>query len=180
MNYLNISRSNIFKLLLICFIIFSSFSCSESEAQRDFEEQAFRPPSGIVEMNSNGVRVDGGENDSSDWRTAPDFSGLVRVATPPFPNPVSYNANFEIQLNIIGLDAVKGLSIYAFQQPNRVTVGSALRTVGGTIQPGLKTFTISPQEFAPSSSVGNLGSTWRIIIMDGRQTVITYGDILIE
>lgn len=180
MSYLNISRSNIFKLFLICSIIFSASACSQSEAQRDFEDEAFQQPSGIVEMNSNGEQVEGGEEDASDWQTAPDFSGLIRVETPAFPNPVPYNAHFEIQLNVIGIDAVEGLYVYAFQQPNQLTASNTLRAIEGTISSRLETFRISPQEFAPSSGVGNFGNVWRIIILDDRQTVITYGDIIIE
>lgn len=168
----------IFNFMLICFGIAALASCSESEDQRDFREQALSGPSGIMAMTVNGTPVEDGENDADDWRTAPAFTGLTGVeVTPVFPNPVSFNSSFELQVNIKGSGFVNGLQIFAFQDPNDPTL---LRTESQTQNARLCTFRISPQEFASSAGTGNLGNLYRIVIYDGRGDIISYGDVQIE
>lgn len=173
--------SNILNLFIVCSALFLLLSgCSESEQQRDFEDEARRPPSGITAMTANGVPEKDGEKDPSDWRTAPDFSGLFEVTTPAFPNPVSFNANFEILIDIKALDAIDGLYVYAFQQSSDLTTANPLEIRQEMLEPGLQSIIISPQEFASSTGTGTFGNTWRIIFYDRRQNVITYGDVLVE
>lgn len=175
------SNPNIFKLFILCSALFLLTSgCSESKQQRDFEDEALRSPSGITAMTANGVPKEDGENDPSDWRTAPDFSGLFEVTTPAFPNPVSFNSNFEILIDVKALDAINGLYVYAFQQPSNLATSNPLEIRQDALSPGLQSIIISPQEFASSTGTGTFGNTWRIIFYDRRQNVITYGDVLVE
>lgn len=172
---------NLFKLFVLCFGFFLWVAgCSENERQRDFEEEALSPPSGITAMTANGAPEENGEQDPSDWRTAPDFSGLFEVVTPAFPNPVSFNADFEILIDVKALDAIHGLYVYAFQQPTDLSTANPLEVHQATLAPGFQSIIISPQEFASSTGTGTFGNTWRIIFYDRRQKVITYGDVLIE
>lgn len=171
---------NLSKLFLFCFILFALISCSKSEAQRNFEEEALSPPAGITAMDANGTHPEGSENDPSDWQTAPNFSGLFEVVTPAFPNPVSYNGQFEILIDVKAIDAINGLSVYAFQQPSDLSTANQLVMREGWLEPGLQSIIIDPSLFANSSSTGTLGSTYRIIFYDRQQTVITYGDVLVQ
>ncbi len=178
--YRDLSTSNIFKLLILCSIIIAAFACSESEQQQDFEDEALQPPAGITAMTATGVPAENSETDPSDWRTAPDFSGLFEVTTPAFPNPVSFNSNFEILIDVKALDAINGLYVYAFQQSSDLATAPLLEVRQGTLQPGLQSIIINPQEFAASTGTGTFGNTWRIIFYDRQQTVITYGDVIVE
>ena len=180
MNRFEFKGSNIFKLLLFCSTLFLLSACSQNEEQSDFEDQALQSPSGILEMNATGSRVDGGEVDENDWRTAPDFSGLFSVATVAYPNPVPFNSRFEILIDVKAIEAINGLTVYAFQQPSQLTTAQPLVIRQGALQAGLQSIIIQPQEFAPGEGTGTIGNTWRIIFFDGQQKVITYGDVLIE
>jgi hypothetical protein len=146
--------------------------------QQEFRKQALRPPSGIQVMTAAGRHKKGSKTDPSDWRTAPDFSGLVEVVAPAYPNPVSYNSSFKIDINVKTFDAVEGLSVYAFQQPGKL--GNPIKIIQQTLEPGQHEITISAQQFARSSGTGNYGNIYRIIFLDGRQKIITYGDVQVK
>lgn len=171
---------NLSKLLLFCSIFFGLMACSKSEAQRDFEEQALSPPSGIRAMTANGTPVPNGERDDSDWRTAPNFSGLFSVQTAAYPNPVSYNDRVEILIDIKAVDAVNGLTIYAFRQASDLRTANPLEMQQGWLEPGLQSIIIDVSSFASSSGTGTIGNTYRLIFYDEQQTVITYGDVLVQ
>lgn len=169
---------NIFKFYLISVLAFALMSCSESEAQREFENQALTQPSGITEMTPNGGPVEGGENDSDDWRIAPDFQGSISFLTKPHPNPVAFNQDIKIQLNIGSFESVNGLQIAAFQQPNQI-IGPFIQKTG-QLDPGLFERQINPEAFASSTGTGNFGNLYRIIIYDGNGNVISYGDVQVQ
>lgn len=164
---------NIFKFFLLSVLASTVLSCAQSEAQRDFEDQALVAPSGITEMTINGTPVDDGENDPDDWRIAPAFRGTIDITTSAYPNPVSFNGSFEILINVQGFQSTSGLQVYAFQQPNEL-IGPIFQQAG-QLQPGFLTVRLSPQQFAFSS--GNFGNLYRIIIYDGQLNIITYGDV---
>ena len=172
------TASNLFKLFLLCSIAFSFMQCSEDEEQRDFEQMALRPPSGIVAMSANGTPVEDGESDPDDWRIAPEFLGIFIIETAAFPNPVAFNSSFEILISINSFQAVNGLRIFAFQQPSQM--GAALIQETGPLNIGVRSIRLSPQQFASSTGTGNVGDLYRIIIYDGRGDVISYGDVQIE
>jgi len=168
----------IFNFMLLCFGIAALASCSESEDQRDFREQALSGPSGIMAMTVNGTPVEDGENDMDDWRTAPAFQGSITIATPAFPNPVSFNSTFEILVDVRTFQSVNGLQVFAFQQSGQM-IGPLFQQ-SGTLNTGFTTIRISPQEFASSAGTGNFGDLYRLIFYDSRGDVITYGDIQVQ
>ena len=170
--------SNPAKLIIAIIVTAALAGCSESEDQRNFEQRALLPPSGIMAMNANGAPADGGEEDSDDWQIAPEFQGTIDVQTAAFPNPVSFNSTFEILIEIQSFQSINGLQVFAFQQPNNLIAPLFPQT--GELNPGFKTIQLSPQQFASEAGTGNFGSLYRIIIYSTRQEVITYGDVQIE
>lgn len=169
---------NIFKFYLIFILVLALISCSESNAQREFENQAFSQPSGITEMTSTGGPVDNGENDPDDWRIAPDFQGSISIETPAYPNPVSFSDEIEILASVNSFGAVNGLQVYAFQQPTQPR--GPLVIIDGQLETGFKTIHIDPETFASSTGTGNFGNLYRIIIYDGSGNVISYGDVQVQ
>lgn len=150
--------------------------CSKSDDQRKFENRAFTEPSGITEMNVNGQRVQNGEYDVDDWTIGPMFGGLVEIATPAFPNPVPLNSTLRIDIEILGYNPVSGMEIYSFRFPDENPVG--LNIIDQSeLSPGILTININPQQIA-GSTPGQ--GTYRILIYDGRQNLISYGDVRIE
>jgi hypothetical protein len=175
-SFMTISKSA--KLIVTIIVTAALAGCSQSEDQRNFEERALLPPSGIMAMNANGAPADGGEEDPDDWQIAPEFQGTIDVQTAAFPNPVSFNSTFEILIEIQSFQSVSGLQVFAFQQPNNL-IGPLFQQTG-ELNPGFNTIQLSPRQFASEAGTGNLGSLYRIIIYSSRQEVITYGDVQIE
>ncbi len=173
------SNSSKSKILFLFFLSLTCIACSESEEQQQFEEEAYSSPSGIMEVDEFGEPVENGEQDTDDWRIAPEFSGLVGIFMIASPNPVSFNGKFNIQLDVKFLEAVDGLELIIFQLPTDPTPTS--RSISqGILDPGLVNIPLEPSQFASSAGTGNFGNTYRIVIRDAQQTVITYGDVLVE
>ncbi len=161
-----------------CLSVFICIQCTSNHRQRDFEKQALSKPSGIQEMTADGKHKSGSKSDPSDWRTAPMFTGLFEVTTSAYPNPAAYNSSFTILVNVKALNAVSGLSVYAFQQPGDFRPAAPFQVKHLTT--GLNTITIFPKEFARKGGTGNYGNIYRIILMDNQQNIITYGDIRVK
>src|SRR5699024_5905249 len=63
----------------LIFIILLGISCSKSDDQRRFEEEALRPPQHITETNAAGDTT--GTVDKDDWRIGPMFQGRISIGT---------------------------------------------------------------------------------------------------
>lgn len=161
---------NIPKLLLIGIVF---ISCSQSDAQREFENQAFRAPQNITETNSSGELVNGGDTDPDDWRIGPDYRGLIEVGKPAYPNPVLIDDFIFIELDFGFESRIRGLRIFAFSDPNvNIQQIDEITRELSTIE----TLRISPSLFAGSTGVG-LATIYRIVITDQNENVLTYGDV---
>lgn len=157
-------------LLLLCGMLL--LSCSKSNDQRRFEDQALTPPQNISEYTANGQPVQN-RNDPDDWRIGPMFRSLVTIQTPAHPNPVNFNSSFAIDIDIRGFESINGLQIFAFQDPNR-PIGPLFVSEQSQLPPGVTTVILEPTQFAQSAS----GDTvFRILIYDNQQNLISYGDI---
>jgi hypothetical protein len=165
-------KTSITVLLLFALLLFAG--CTQNDAQREFEEQAFTIDENITQTNGRGEIVDENE-DPNDWRKAPFFSGLVFV-DPIFPNPVLTNDRLTLNVLITGNDAVSGLRIYSypgFSRP-RIVYDDVRRPLPpGTISVSLNPLDLTP---APESAQG----TYRIVLVDANENVITYGDVRVE
>lgn len=161
-------------LLFLSVLCFLSACGQGSDDQRKFEEAAFSPAEGITETENNGDIVEGAE-DTDDWRIAPFFQGVVNVR-PAFPNPVLSNNQFHIELFVTGIDGVSGLRVFVIHD------GDTIKPVPpfdpNPLPTGAYPVILTPQEIArfPNSPQG----TYRIIVTDGRENVITYGDVRVE
>jgi hypothetical protein len=169
----DIKIKNILEFLLITLVC---VACSQSDAQREFENQAFRTPQNITETTPNGEPVDGGDVDPDDWRIGPDYRGLIEVGKPAYPNPVLIDDILTIVLDFGFESRIRGLRILAFSDPtvnvqeiDRITEDLNL----------IETLEIPPSSFAGLTGVG-IASFYRIVITDLNNNVLTYGDIEVE
>lgn len=148
--------------------------CSQNNAQREFEREAFSLPQGITETDDRGTIID--ENrDDNDWRVAPFFSGTVSVS-PIYPNPVRTNERLIIEIFITGVDAVSGLLVFSNFDFNtsRFLYSDSRRP----LPPGLVSISLNPLDVTRFRE--NPQGVFRIIVTDAQENVITYGDVKIE
>src|SRR6056297_629467 len=159
--------------VLLLFLIFIT-GCSQNDAQREFEEQAFTFDDMITQTNGSGQVIDENE-DPDDWRTAPFFSGLVFV-DPIFPNPVLTNDRLTLNILITGNDAVSGLRIYSYPGFSRPRV--VYDDVRRPLPPGTISVSLNPLDLTPTPESAR--GTYRIVVLDANENVISYGDVRIE
>lgn len=164
------TRSYMLKKRLFIFIVcLTGFACSQSDAQREFENQAFSFPENITETTRTGP-VEGGTTDPDDWRIGPDFRGLIDVQRPAYPNPVILEDILFIELDLFE-NTVSGLKVFVFRDPMQQQLVDEINRVNT-----FETLNIPPSLFANSGGVGQ-SSLYRILITDERENVITYGDV---
>src|SRR5699024_7446876 len=121
--------------------------CSVNKAQGDFHQQALAAPSGITETDVHGQLLENGKQDETDWRTAPEFTGLLQVESPAFPNPVDQSELIKINLFIRGSAQLNQLYAYIFRPQTSSLFGPLnITTTGGS--KGFVTITLSPASFA--------------------------------
>lgn len=153
--------------------------CSKSDDQREFENQARTEPEGITETDSNGNIID---TDPDDWQISPLYRGLITIGTPddqpPYPNPLSFNQELTINIYIRSLETLNRLEVRTFEFPSQENF--PLTPVRDDIStPTLETITLSGQLISGSSGGSQASGLYRILIYDGQQNLITYGDIRI-
>ncbi|MDX1673140.1 MAG: hypothetical protein R3211_12445 [Balneolaceae bacterium] len=163
------------KLILVLFV---ATGCAESDQQNEFEQQAFSVPEGITEMTVNGTAVPGA-GDPDDWRISPMFAGFIEVSTPAFPNPVNLNSPLTINLDIKGIESISGLAVFVFRDPDRL-VGPIYTNDQTSLSPGLETITLQPIDFSRTGNPTEVVGLNRILIFDGRENLITYGDVEVQ
>ena len=164
----------------LIFIILLGVSCSKSDDQRRFEEEALRPPQHITETNAAGDTI--GTADEDDWRIAPMFRGLISLGTlgesqAPFPNPVGFNSSIHIYLTQPSLDRVTRLEVY---QHTGATGPHFVQTFEEyELNSGLNELRIPANQIAGGEG-SNASKLYRLLIYDGAQNLITFGDIQIQ
>lgn len=166
-------------LFLFCAGCLLISACSKSDDQREFENQALSEPQGITETDTEGNVIN---DDPDDWRISPMYQGLITIGTPdnqpPFPNPLYFNKDLEINIYIRSLETLNRLEIYAFELPSEAN-SPTIAVRDDISSPTLETFTLSGQLISGSSGGSQASGLYRIIIYDGQQNVVTYGDIQI-
>lgn len=165
--------------VLCCWGIIQLSGCSKSDDQREFENEALAEPRGITEVDTQGNVIDA---DPDDWRISPMYRGLITMGTPdnqpPFPNPLSFNQRLEINIYIRSLETLNRFEVYSFKQPTEANSPAiAIRENISTTT--LVTLNLSGQIISGSSGGSQASGLYRIVIYDGQQNVITYGDIQI-
>lgn len=152
-------------------------SCSSTDdAQREFEREAFRTPAGITQTDGSGNII---SSDPDDWRVGPLFAGFVEVQQPAYPNPTTGQI-VTIELLITGLGAVNGLDVLTLDDRNffRRLFFDERRP----LPVGFTQIIINPVQFAPggSGTISGARGLHRVFIFDGRDNLISYGDIRVE
>lgn len=160
--------------LLPIFILFSFAACSQSDDQREFEQQAFSTPDGFTETENNGDIVEG-RADPDDWRVSPFYRGLIDVF-PPYPNPVLTNDRVTFEVSVAGIDAVDGFRVYALY--NGSSLFPLYQEFQRPLPPGLLSVSLNPLDIAEIRE--NPQGLYRIIVLDAEGNVITYGDIRVD
>jgi hypothetical protein len=161
-----------FLLMMPVFLL----SCSGSDDQREFERQALSTPSGFTETDASGAVT--GTVDPDDWRIAPFFQGLVEIQ-PAFPNPVQTTENVTIEITITGVEAVRGLDVVAWFEGGHVR--SVYQDPSNPLNFGLKSVRFSALELSRFGTDGDEArGLRRVLIFDGNDNLISYGDIKVE
>ncbi len=165
-------HSSVYFLIIFSGLFFLFGSCAQTDAQREFENRALNPPQNITQMTEGGNRVENG-NDPDDWRTSPMYRGLVEIVTPAYPNPVDLNSPLILEIENKGFETLSGIEVYVFRENyrNQILLYSSLDS---SIDPGLITIQLSPTQFGDGSQTSGL---YRLLIYDGRQNVLSYGDV---
>ena len=118
-------------------------------------------------------------NDPDDWRIAPMFYRLVTV-NPIYPNPTSGN-DLRIQIYVERNEALFGLEIVRVDPrgyPLRYI--PLYRNTASPLPPGLLNVNIPFQVMFPQYPSLDERGLHRIILLDNRQNVVSYGDLMLE
>lgn len=160
---------------LIVFALLLSTGCTSSDAQQEFESDAYGSPSAITATSSQGEVI---STDPDDWRTSPFFQGLVNV-TPPFQNPAQLGSLINFEIQITGVQGVSGLDVRV-RFSNNNSLSSIYSSSNNSLEPGIETFRIDPITLSPDGSDNLARGLHRIFFFDFDGRLISYGDIEVE
>ena len=146
--------------------------CSNNDAQNQFEAQAYSTPFNVTETDFQGnvVRLD-----SDDWRISPIYLNLIAVE-PVYPNPVLYGNDLVMEVYVNSTPISSIIQVYYFNQINSNPIFLQSENIIDDFD--ILTVQISTQQFGSTGEIAR--GIHRILLFDGSQRMITYGDILIE
>ena len=124
--------------------------------QNLFEDQAYFSPVGTA----------------SGWPVGPAFNARMRVLRPPTPNPAGPTDEVFMQLDV-DVPAPGGFTLRRLEADGRLLFVASVDGVNG---PSFYTFTF------PGRRVDELGrsGTYRLLVLDGSDRVVTYGDFVLQ
>jgi len=157
-----------FTLLLLGLLL---TTCQQDSAQQQYEAEAYGPIEGYTQTD---LQQNVLSQDKKDWQVSPYYEGLIRIL-PLFPNPISYGgtAYLEMTLNGAPIQSYVELGYLNF---NNQWIPLQQETVSSEFE--LVTFVIDSRNFG--SSVELARGLHRLLLYDGNQRLITYGDIFIK
>lgn len=161
-----ISSSLLFVALLLLLV-----SCAGDDAQDSFEREAYGFAENITETNFQGDIV---SRDDDDWRVSPFYTGIVDIS-PVFPNPVSYVSTATLEVFINGSPLSSYLELGYLDDVGNWNQLEVKESVGDF---SLNSFRINPIQFGANADLAK--GIYRLILIDGNQRIITYGDLIIE
>lgn len=168
------SCNSLINRFIIGIIFISIYACSSADdAQKKFEQEAFRLPNAFTETNSSGEIINA---DPDDWRISPFYSSFVEIR-PAFPNPTSGEV-ISLELLITGLGSVNGLEVYFFDDRDRLRL--IFFDERSPLPTGFTLIQINPMEFSSGSTIAGAIGLHRVLIYDRRGNIISYGDIKVE
>lgn len=167
-------REHLIVLVLLLVAVFALPACDRTDAQDEFEDQAFsRPYENITSTTSDGEVI---EEDEDDWRVAPDYANSVVVHVPAFPNPTGGEL-VTIGVNVLFSDGIYGeLALYGFTDRDQERL-RLIDVIPESRQPGFYTFSFSPTAVSQEPGIR------RMFVFDrgpNRERLVTYGDILFQ
>jgi hypothetical protein len=148
--------------------------CDTFNEQRNFSEEASRPPDGITQTREGGEITD---EDPDDWRTSPLYRGVVRV-DPAYPNPVtSTHQRVTLPYWITDFNAITGdLTLRAYDDKGEF-VRLAQREITG---PGSYQFDFHPSKLSTAGNLSAIEGMHRLFLFDARGELVSYGDLRID
>lgn len=161
------------QFIILTFILLITACSSSDDAQKKFEQEAFRLPNAITETNSSGDII---STDPDDWRISPFYSSFVEIR-PAFPNP-SGGEVLSIELLITGLGSVNGLEVFFIDEKDRLRL--LFFDERTPLPTGFTLIQINPLDFSSNNTIAGAVGLHRILIYDRRGNIISYGDIKIE
>ncbi|MEQ9308555.1 MAG: hypothetical protein RLN90_03815 [Balneolaceae bacterium] len=164
--------SNIF---LGLFISLAVLSCTNNDAQQEFERQALSLPEGITRTDNDTNII--GDADDDDWRSSPFYTGIAFIE-PAFPNPILYGttANLDVDMNGNSLTSILELGFFDLSIPSNPWIQLELKE--DITEFSFPSFIINSNFFG--SNAEQARGFYRLIVFDGNNRVVTYGDIQIE
>ncbi|TYP94844.1 hypothetical protein LX73_0133 [Fodinibius salinus] len=169
---------NKFAFWITVFSVLLLMGCSKSNDQRDFENRALTTPDKITKTDSNGEIV--GQTDPDDWRVGPMYNRLISISSelsdPPHPNPLPYNSTLNLQIEFNVSDPVNVIVIRKFRLPTD-TQFPLLRQLDQSELIDFNSIALEGSNIAENTTKEGL---YRILIYDGKQNLISYGDVRIE
>ena len=156
-------------LALVTLAPLSACSAFDNEAQVAFENAAFlSQPEGYTRVSADGVV---GTRDPNDWQPGPAFVGRASVLTPPYPNPTPRSTTVRMLIDTNGVPG--GLAIYTLNARGDLILLDD--------RPDATEVGFYELAFFGSEVTGGRGDgLYRLIVLDGNQRVVTYGDLRVE
>lgn len=162
-------------LPIYLFILLFLSGCGQDDEQRKFEQQAFQSPSGITETDFSGNLIN---EDSDDWRVSPFYAGIFFVEPVPFPNPVSLSDKFNISVDNPYQEGISFLKIVVL-----IEDGSSFdfKTIySSQQQEELEVIVLDPGQFGRFQNPESARGLHRVILLDGQDNVVSYGDVRVK
>ena len=156
----------------LSFFLLIATSCTNNDAQAEFEQQAYAEPEGITRTDQNGNVV--GDPDDDDWRSSPFYAGIA-IIEPAFPNPVLFGTDVEINMDLSGNSFTSYIQVGYFDFNDRWT---QLTERFDILENDFFTLRFNAGLFG--SDVSTARGDYRLILFDGNNRVISYGDIRVE
>lgn len=156
-------------------------ACDSNDLQEDFRREAEGLPSGITRTDSGGRIVTDAtgrpvEADSTDWRTAPAYTGRVRF-DPAYPNPTRGEL-VTIPFIVPFSNALPGgLLLRGFTNTGRFVL---LDEEPDAAQTGSWSFVFSPALLSASGDVSAIVGLHRLFVFDFQGELVSYGDLRVQ
>jgi hypothetical protein len=170
-----INKKIVLPALLLFLGALTLTGCSKSDDQKKFENEALSIPNGITETDASG-KVIANKNDPNDWRISPNYAGPVRIETPAYPNPTFSNEfRIVIYINVEAIPSGRIDFLIIDDKGEQYFLNKTVENVAS----GFLSIVLNRSQFA-GISPNNTSGLYRILISDGRNNIITYGDVKIE
>ena len=160
---------------LVALVLFTGCDGASPEAQRLFEDAALLSPvSGITQTDAAGAIS---SRDADDWRIGPAYLNNIVFLQLPSPNPVVRGDALRFTVDaVVGVPGGIQVFVLAEDPSTGVLRIQTIRDPGATgadaVRSDICQFVIS------ASQIGLSGpGLYRLLLLDGRDGVVSYGDV---